>query len=1108
MRFIGVLLGLFLLFPLSSQAQTTAPYQVTNQYFQLPDGLGQDDYVPGVVVARVSEGYQDLCSPAGIHIPGFEKYLNALGATKVGKSFPNTPPPSEPLDPYGRKTVDLSPIYEIQYQASASIEEAVNFLWNSGIFDYVEPLYIYETMYDPADPDTTTQYYLELVRARDAWDLSKGDSSIVIGIVDTGTSFTHPDLINKHYFNVNDPIDGVDNDGDGYIDNYRGWDMGGDVWLSPGDNDPNWGGTGAGIDHGVIVSGPAVAENDNNTNIASLGFHCKVLQVKVSIDFSPQIYRGYQGVVYAADHGVHIMNLSWGGTGVSKMGEEAIRYAAINKNVLVVASAGNTPADLAFYPASYDHVMSVGGSEQNDAFWNSTGTFGTTYNYLVDISAPSRDITTLRLNAGIFSATGTSLGSPIVCGIAGLVKSMYPGYTNEQVGERVRVTADPAIYSVNPSQYTEKMGRGRVDAYRALTEVTPSIRVLDYVFDDPNDGIIQAGDTIDFKARFINYLDPATNVSVSVSSPDISFLSAVHGNVDLGDMGTMEIVSHRLAPLKLRVSPSTPAGTRLRVRIGYTANGYTDYEYLHLFVEPDYVNLESNRLETSLNGTGRWGYMDFPQLTTGRGLTMDAVRGLMNDSGFLIGTSASKVADNFENQNGSQNNDFQNVLPIYREMPGTYADAEVYTSFDDGAAGTNALGVVVTQNSYQFELAPDNNYFIQEYTITNSSTTTPLTDVYAGMYFDMDGYWRTNNVSRYDTVARCIYNFTEEYVTLWNMGIALLTPDSLHGYAADVNNFGHTKAEKWTALSSPPAGAELANVNLVQFTSAGPFSIPAGQSHTIAFAVLIADSVPHLRSTVERARDKYNCVIKGGMSPQVDLGADILHCNGDTSFTLNAGSGYTSYVWEDGTTGPTHTVDSSGTYWVKVTDANGCEDYDQINVAIANGFAGGFTCNPLQIYPGDTIVFTDTTQGVSEWGWNFGDGSNVCPVSPVTSHTYATAGNYDVQLYISNGVCTDTITKTVTTLVNVLDPLENTHLELFPNPSTGAFNFRFTSAERGNYTLVIRNGLGQEIQRQTGEKWQELVESNVNLQGISNGIYLVELQMEGVRIAKPIFLSK
>ena len=87
MRINGLLLGLFLLFPLLSLGQTVLPYPVKQQYFQLPNDLGPDDYVPGVLVVRVSEAYQDLCSPTGINIPGFERYTNALEVTKIVRSL-------------------------------------------------------------------------------------------------------------------------------------------------------------------------------------------------------------------------------------------------------------------------------------------------------------------------------------------------------------------------------------------------------------------------------------------------------------------------------------------------------------------------------------------------------------------------------------------------------------------------------------------------------------------------------------------------------------------------------------------------------------------------------------------------------------------------------------------------------------------------------------------------------------------------------------------------------------------------------------------------------------------------------------------------------------
>ena len=1100
MRSRSLITFLVLLFPLLLAAQAPSGLSPKRAPFELAADLGPDDYVPQVLVMKVKEQYRDYCTGSDIAVPGLERYMEALGKAKLQRSFPHTDPPSEPYDALGRKMVDLSLVYEFQYSENDGIEDAANLMLGTGLFEYVEPLYIYQPFYQPNDPDTASQYYLSLVRAYSAWDVSKGDTSVVIGIIDTGTSFGHPELASEHVLNAADPIDGMDNDGDGYVDNYRGWDFGGDYWLSPGDNDPTWAGTLPGVDHGVIVSGPAGAATDNGTNIASIGFDCRLMQVKVSIDQSPSIYRGYQGVVYAADHGCDIINLSWGGTARSRMGQEAIDYAAINQGKLVVVAGGNTPADIPFIPATYHNVLGVTGSEQNDQFWNTSATFGTTYHFLNDLCAPSRDILTTGLHTGTFTATGTSLGAPIVAGAAGLVKAQFPNLSMAQVGQRVRVTADQNIYSLNPGAYSNKMGRGRVDVHQALVATTPSVRVLDYTLADPEDGVIAPNDTIDLALRFVNYLDPVNNLQVSTVVPNSStnFLEVVHGDIDLGTLNTLDTASLRLAPFRIRVKPGTPDGYVGYIKINYNGNGYSDWEYLRITTDADYITVNEGRMELSFNGTGRWGYMNYPGLNIGQGLTIDAVSGLMNDAGFLIGNSPTDVSDNFQNQNGTGNNHFFNLVPIEKNVPGQYADAEATTTYNE-----LTLGAMIKQNTYQFELGENRNYIIQEYEITNSSITDTLHDAYAGMYFDLDGYWRSNNVSKYDTISRCIYNFTETWVTLWNIGVALLTPDSLHGYAEELSTFGFSTADKWAALTSPPQGAELANVDLVQFASAGPFTIPPAGTHRVAFAIVTGDSVPHLRENVQKAKDKYFCVIRGGMAPQVDLGGDILHCNGDTTLSLDAGAGYSSYLWDDGSTGQSRSVDTTGNYWVQVTDANGCEDYDQIHVAIGEGFNGGFTCAPQQFYVGDTIQFADTTAGVTEWGWDFGDGSIVCPIYPNTEHVYTSPGTYTVQMFISNGVCTDTVTKTLQldTLVGVSPPLA-TGFALFPNPAQSTVKYAIDHSHIGEFQLFLRNALGQEIKQVRAWKDGTEVEGELDLGDVGAGMYFVEVRMGEVRMLR------
>ena len=188
------------------------------------------------------------------------------------------------------------------------------------ITEYVEPYYLPKLTYTPSDTITDNQRYLDLMEAENAWDITKGDTTIVIGITDTGWDTSHPDLLDNVKINYNDPINGVDDDNDGYIDNYIGWDLGMD------DNDAMWESSA----HGTNVSGIAAAATDNVTGIAGVGFNTKFMPIKISNSVGV-LTRAYQGVVYAADHGCFIINCSWGSFVPSQFGQDIIDYATIKK---------------------------------------------------------------------------------------------------------------------------------------------------------------------------------------------------------------------------------------------------------------------------------------------------------------------------------------------------------------------------------------------------------------------------------------------------------------------------------------------------------------------------------------------------------------------------------------------------------------------------------------------------------------------------------------------------------------------------------------------------------------------------------------------------------
>lgn len=1079
------------------QGQSTHNGQSTPKHlFQLPEGVGEGDYWPKKVIFKVKESLRPYCSLNRVDLPLFSQYLQVVQATRLQRNFPHVDRPSERVDRFGQPLADLTLIYELDYGSNLDIESAVNLLLETGLVEYAEPSYVFKPTYVTNDPDTAGMYHLAIIRAQQAWDIEKGDSNVVIGIIDTGTSFLHPDVEPNLYYNLADPIDGIDNDGNGYVDDRRGWDFGGDYWLAPGDNDPSWFGVASGSDHGVLTGGAAAAATDNGVNIAAVGFNCRILPVKASIDMSPLIYRGFESIVYAADMGAQILNLSWGGGGADcRMCGEAIQYASVNKGALVVAAAGNSPQQLNFYPASFPQVLSVAGSEQNDRFWWSNSNFGSSFSYFVDVCAPSRDVPSTTTDAGLYAATGTSLGSPITAGIAGLVKSHYPSLLMQQVGQMVRRGANENIYSLNTNTYIEKMGWGRSDALGALTHVGPAVRTVEVEFDPGPDGLIQPGDTVDVRVRLVNWLDPVANLQVDLTTPSFSNVQILLGSAWVGGMGTLDTVSNWMDPFKVRILPTATPGTLTYLRFGFSGDQYTDYEYYGMRIQPNYVNVNANRIETSMMGNGRWGYLSFPSLSSGLGLIVDG-NGLMNDAGFMVGKDATHVSNNFENQAGGADNHFTNAIPISRTLGGQLADLEAYTRYTDAGAGGNAIGVTVDQNTYQWNMPGDDNYVIQEYTIKNTTGST-LTGLYAGMYFDLDGFWRSMNNSRYDTISRTIYNFTETWVTLWDVGISLLTPDSLRGYACNVNTWTYNQANKWAALTSPPQGAFLDSVNLAQFAGAGPFDIAPGDSHIVAFAILAADSVPHLRTTRERAYEKYWCVVRAGMNPQTDLGPDVVNCGNTSPVTLDAGPGFSSYLWNTGATTQTITA-TTGEYWVMTTNANGCEDYDRVEVTLNPGITAAYTMSAGPYYVGDTITFTSTTPDALEWGWDFGDGSNICSITETVPHAYSTPGTYQVCLGVGNNVCFDTLCQTITvdTLVGRADPMALGSLRAYPNPTAGVLRFELENAALGMFEVALVDLAGRSLLSRSLEKQDPRLVGELQMAGLPAGVYFLRISGE------------
>ncbi|MGI8658891.1 MAG: S8 family serine peptidase [Candidatus Limnocylindria bacterium] len=295
------------------------------------------------------------------------------------------------------------------------------------------------------DPKTAGQYSLDRMRVRDAWALSTGGSG-VIAVLDTGVQANHPDLVGRvlpGYDFVNTDTNAADDNG-----------------------------------HGTWVAGIIGANANDGYGVAGISWTDKILPVKVmnssGIGDTSDLT---SGIVWAADNGATVINMSVGGFPSSKFVQDAVTYAW-NKGAVLIGAAGNNGIQQDFYPASFTNVVSVSATQVDDEFahWSS-------YGPKVDVSAPGASVQTTNCTLTACPnrswgdhtyISGTSFSTPNVAGVVALIRARYPAYTPSQVVSRLIGTVDDLGYGGVDVRY----GAGRVNAYRALGGTVGAIKAV------------------------------------------------------------------------------------------------------------------------------------------------------------------------------------------------------------------------------------------------------------------------------------------------------------------------------------------------------------------------------------------------------------------------------------------------------------------------------------------------------------------------------------------------------------------------------------------------------------------------------------------------------
>jgi serine protease len=833
------------------------------------------EYLPGVVVVKLMPQATTGLSKSSFGVASIDRVLSRVMGVSTAQLFPTAT---------AKKTgeVDLSQLFAVHYSSPNDPFTISEELSQLPEVQYAEPWFISRISKDgastPNDPYFLggAQWGLSKINALNAWNYTEGDSTVVIAIVDVGVAWNHPDLAANIWVNPGESgvdatgdkrSNGKDDDGNGYVDDWHGWDFVGASYqaynplTTKGDNDPaptNYFGA-----HGTHVAGIAAAVTNNGIGVASLAHKCKIMPVKAAADDDPNQYvlAGYQGIVYAATMGAKVINCSWGAPGGSQSEQDIIDFAT-QRGALVVAAAGNDTSDRFQSPASYRNVLSVAATDQSDkrsVFSN--------YGDYVDVCAPGEFIlSTVVFPTGYEYWAGTSMASPLAASLAALVRSTKPNFTAIQAGEQVRVTCDN-IDAANPA-FAGRLGRGRINALRAVTEFTnPSVRLQSYVVNDfpggNGNGMPQPAETLNVVCQYRNYLSRTSAGATVQLTTDSPYLTIIRGAFSIPSLGTLDSVTNASSPFRVFVKPNVPQSATVRLRLTFTDGSSSDVQYISFLVNPTFATQNVNAIQLTLTNNGRLGFYDFPDNKLGVGFIFNGVNHLF-EGGLIIGRSATQVVDVVRDPTGVQDGDFISRNFYTLQTPGVVSDQDGLTMFTDSAAApANQIGLQVKMHSYAYSDPSDSKYVIIQYDLANT-TTSVLTNVYAGVFLDWDLGTVTANYSKYDSSRSLGYAYDGDPVgTRVYAGIRAL--DSAASFRSLVNNTSIvlSREGKWDWISNGFLSADAGPADIHHVISSGPFTINPGATKKVGFALVAGDSsLANIQKNADAAKAKWIAINK------------------------------------------------------------------------------------------------------------------------------------------------------------------------------------------------------------------------------------------------------
>jgi PKD repeat protein len=966
-----------------------------------------------------------------------------------------------------------------------SVEDALSRISQRPGVEFVEPNYILR-IEGVNQEEITDQWSLEKIRAIEAWgEIPESQKTpVTLATVDTGVDPTHNDLVNNIWSNPGEIAgNGIDDDNNGYIDDTWGWD------FVNNDNDP--------FDdnlHGTAVSSVMAGDLDGD-GVAGVCPWCEVMAVKVlSSTGTGTLDVVASGIIYAADRGAKVINLSLAGTAGMETLENAVNHAW-NKGALVAAGAGNDGANAPMYPAGYANAMAIASTGESDYH----SCFSNYANGYISVAAPGENILVALPDQSYGVGSGTSLSTPLVVGLGGLLLSQDSSRTNSDLRSIIESTA----VDLSPEGIDAAFGHGRIDAFRAVTNDTSQVT--------PPDGRFSTNGTASGYAHARKLVRDSNGTLHMIWHTQEGSNFRIRHATSINDGSSWNLEDDVFSsPLETYHPALATDGQNLFVAIPSRID--VDQPYQILFTQKPVSTGSWSQPESLMGGTYHAVRPDlFFDSTNGR---LHLVASSFDDSPYIyylasgdqgvswdtpvaqVNPSTGTEGQDSKTRYGAVHAHGNNIYIVTRTVNSAFftyyymhtvrstdggqtwfdqTKISSYLAFLTGEYGISIAGV--GDRLYMGYEVGGNMYFRHHNGTTWSDyetlelgdsenvykwpTITQADDGQAWLMFEVNGdlylrHYDGNTWAPKELIGSGNYaNFKlgtagdriHWLTTQCNGAPFLVSHDSrtIGSNNPPTANFSYTTADLTATFTDTSIDSDGTIDNWAWTFGDGNSSSEQNPVHsyastgtyTVSLTITDDDGATDTASQDVTVSEPLNSPPTASFTfSTTDLTANFYDSSSDIDGTVNSwswdfGDGYFANLKN-----PVHIYSAAGTYTVSltVTDNDGATDTasQSVTVTVPNSPpAASFTFEITDLTATFTDTSTDSGGTIDVWAWDFGDGNISSLQNPI--HSYSAAGTYTVSLTVTDdGSATDSVSQNVT----VTEP---------PNePPTASFTYSTT----------------------------------------------------------------